>query len=77
MKANTLSVLSCHQARDFWISWKGGLIEVGTGKEVGHSPIITWDDPEFEPIMFATLSTGLRTKGQWWIDQEQGEAHFL
>lgn len=68
----TISILSCQQARDFWVSWAGGHIAVGTGLDVGHSSILSWTDPEFEPFDSVTLSTGSNVEGHWWIGQEQG-----
>jgi hypothetical protein len=37
-------ILSCYEFRTFWITWKDGHIEVGSGSEIGTHVLVTWTD---------------------------------
>ena len=55
---DTPYILSDAEYRDFWIWWKGGLLEVG--KEGEGTPFVKWKDPE--PF---GVCTGWGASGSW------------
>ncbi|XP_067668692.1 uncharacterized protein [Haliotis asinina] len=57
--------LSATRFRDFWISWDGGVISVGTGTTVGVGRFMSWRDPSPHTVRYIAVSTGWRSTGQW------------
>ena len=41
---DTPDILSCNETRFFWVSWEGGVIEVGLGLRVGQRRFLFWKD---------------------------------
>ena len=55
----TPAILSCESFRPFWISWEGGLIQMGQGLRVGVDTLIQWHDQDAPlKITGASLATG-------------------
>ena len=42
----------------FWISWAGGLIEVGKGYQYGQEMFLSWQDPNPHDVGVVSVSTG-------------------
>ena len=42
ISASTPGILSCNETRYFWVSYEGGLIEVGRGLELGQRRFLHW-----------------------------------
>lgn len=68
-------LLSCWQERAFWVSWKGGVIQVGKGL-YPQSRIVEWVDPEPDSVDSVTLFTWpdvYDSEGFWEISVPQGK----
>lgn len=69
-----LFVFSC---RPFWISWAGGLLQVGRGNTVsGSMQFLKYQMTETQPISAMAVSTGWGTTGQWVITNPHGTQLF-
>ena len=59
-------ILSCTEMKYFWISWFGGLLEVGQGSEIGKGSLLSWQDPGTpKNIHSLSLATGFGATGKW------------
>ena len=59
------------------MSWKGGVIEVGRGAEVGQSRLMHWrDDEGHKEVSAVSLATGGGQRGRWLIPRHAGESMF-
>jgi hypothetical protein len=65
LRRNTPSILSCLEKRKFWISWAGGLIQVGTGWGVGTNAFIQYLDAQPPAINHLSVSNGFGSTGEW------------
>ena len=59
---DTEGILSGAETRDFWVSWAGGVIELGRGLEVGARPFVRWTPDEQHPITALGLFGNVRTE---------------
>ncbi|XP_046325976.2 uncharacterized protein LOC124110679 [Haliotis rufescens] len=66
------SPLSSTEFRDFWISWEGGVISVGTGTTVGAGQFMTWTDPAPYDVNYLAVTTGFGSSGSWQFDSDGG-----
>ncbi|XP_048243111.1 C3 and PZP-like alpha-2-macroglobulin domain-containing protein 8 [Haliotis rufescens] len=64
------SPLSSTEFRDFWISWEGGVISVGTGTTVGAGQFMTWTDPAPNEVNYLAVTTGFGSSGSWQFDSD-------
>jgi hypothetical protein len=64
---NTPNILSDAEYRGFWISWGGGLVEVGKEKEV--KPFLKWQDPEPFVVRYYGICTGWGATGSWFTGE--------
>ena len=60
--------LSAHEYRPFWISWEGGLIQLGNGTVPQEDQLIEWMDPEPYTVNHMGVSTGWGADGSWVFD---------
>ncbi|XP_023619079.1 C3 and PZP-like alpha-2-macroglobulin domain-containing protein 8, partial [Myotis lucifugus] len=81
---HTAKILSWDEFRTFWISWHGGLIQVGYGPEPSNeSVIMTWTLPKAPDVQFIGFSTGWGSMGEFrlWrkmeVDESYSEAFTL
>jgi hypothetical protein len=58
-------LLSCKEFRSFWISWKGGQINVGRGKICEQQTLMRWKDPRPYKTKIIGISTGFGAHGIW------------
>ena len=72
-REDTPDILSCDEARWFWISWAAGFIEVGYGHLVGAMPFMGWLDSDPRAIHALTVTTGFGAEGQWVFNSHEGE----
>ncbi|XP_035141992.3 C3 and PZP-like alpha-2-macroglobulin domain-containing protein 8 isoform X1 [Callithrix jacchus] len=82
--AHTAKILSWDEFRTFWISWHGGLIQVGHGPEPSNeSVIVSWTLPRPPEVQFIGFSTGWGSMGEFriWrkmeVDESYSEAFTL
>ncbi|XP_036271779.1 C3 and PZP-like alpha-2-macroglobulin domain-containing protein 8 [Pipistrellus kuhlii] len=76
--APTARILSWDEFRAFWISWRGGLIQVGYGPEPSNgSVIVAWTLPKAPDIQFIGFSTGWGSAGEFriWRKMEADESY--
>lgn len=73
---STPQILNCNDFRYFWVSWAGGVIEMGSGLYVGQSQVIRYVNPNPFLINGLSLSTLEVTDGVWRIDNVGGKVHF-
>lgn len=52
------------------MAWIHGRVEIGAGRILGHSPLLSWKDPDFDSVSYVTISTADETEGHWWVDQD-------
>ena len=55
------------------MSWKDGLIEIGSGTRVGEGHILSWQDSKPMGVVLLSFSTYYNTPGVWEFDQIYGE----
>jgi hypothetical protein len=67
-EADTPNILSDAEHRGFWISWRGGLVEVG--REGESSPFLKWKDPQSFDVRYYGISTGFGATGSWITEGE-------
>ena len=58
------SPLKADEYRPFWISWEGGLIKVGSGKQP-NGVFLEWQDPDPIPVNYIGIRTGWGSTGSW------------
>nr|XP_055095106.1 C3 and PZP-like alpha-2-macroglobulin domain-containing protein 8 [Symphalangus syndactylus] len=82
--AHTAKILSWDEFRTFWISWRGGFIQVGHGPEPSNeSVIVAWTLPRPPEVQFIGFSTGWGSMGEFriWrkmeVDESYSEAFTL
>ena len=75
---STPGIVSGEEFRTFWVSFSDGLIEMGTGFDVGANRIITWVD-ENSPITvtYISFSTSVNVPADWEINQYEGMTHSV
>ena len=66
-EVDTPNILSGAEHRGFWISWGGGLLEVGREKEV--TPFLKWQDPEPFGVRHYGIRTGWGATGSWFTGE--------
>ncbi len=71
---NTANTLHVSIFRDFWVSWSGGMVRVGTGLQVGQNVITDDSDsnvklekayPSTIDINYLSLFNGYGADGDW------------
>ncbi|XP_075857344.1 C3 and PZP-like alpha-2-macroglobulin domain-containing protein 8 [Microcebus murinus] len=75
---HTAKILSWGEFRTFWISWHGGLIQVGHGAEPSNeSVIVAWALPRPPEVQFIGFSTGWGSTGEFriWRKMEADESY--
>jgi hypothetical protein len=65
---DTPDILSDAEYRGFWISWQGGLLEIG--KEGQGTAFLSWSDPEPFGIGYYGICTGWGASGSWIVEGE-------
>ncbi|XP_046356480.2 uncharacterized protein LOC124135256 [Haliotis rufescens] len=64
------SILSCHEYRPFWLSWKKDVISVGKGQIVGHQTFI--ESAPSSPIVINHVSvSAFKRNHAMWLFREQ------
>ena len=57
----------------FWLSWKGGLVEFGSGSIVRESRILHWQFQNDMNVNALSFSTETRCWGDWTFNQIHGQ----
>lgn len=50
---------------EFWVSWTGGFVRVGTGSSVGSGTIMTCPHSKPYTVNFIWIMTGYGSSGEW------------
>ena len=66
------NILSASEFRDFWISWEGGKLAIGTGRQVGEQEQVSWTDPEPKEVTAISLDTNVNGVLQWQFLRDSG-----
>lgn len=65
---------SCNEVKYFWISWRGGVIQVGRGVTTGDQIFMWWADPDI--VYFNTISVQATKKAKWHFSSIDGKFNF-
>lgn len=77
VEVDTPGILDGTTFKVFWVSWTGGVIEVGTGTRVGQGGIMSYDDPEHHAINSLSLTTGFDYEGVWSVGRLSGKLFLV
>eukprot|EP00061_Rhincodon_typus_P014942 g42337.t1 len=78
VSANTPHILSWDEFRNFWVSWKTGIVQVGHGVTPSNqSLIVEWAVTRLLEINYIGFSTGWGSVGEFkiWRKEESDENH--
>ncbi|KAM4629689.1 C3 and PZP-like alpha-2-macroglobulin domain-containing protein 8 isoform 2-T2 [Polymixia lowei] len=78
VSAPTPGILSWDEFRSFWISWKGGVVQVGHGLQPSNeSLIVQWTGPLVGQVRHIGFSTGWGSVGEFkiWRKEDSDENH--
>ncbi|XP_015826901.3 C3 and PZP-like alpha-2-macroglobulin domain-containing protein 8 isoform X1 [Nothobranchius furzeri] len=78
VSVSTPSILSWDEFRSFWISWKGGVVQVGHGKHPNNeSLILQWAGQFHGQVQHIGFSTGWGSVGEFkiWRKEESDDDH--
>ncbi|KAL1022981.1 hypothetical protein UPYG_G00035010 [Umbra pygmaea] len=78
VSAPTPSILSWDEFRSFWISWKGGVVQVGHGSQPSNeSVIVQWSGSVPGQVRHIGFSTGWGSVGEFkiWRKEDSDENH--
>ncbi|XP_067086562.1 C3 and PZP-like alpha-2-macroglobulin domain-containing protein 8 [Osmerus mordax] len=78
VSAPTPGILSWDEFRSFWVSWKGGVVQVGHGLQASNeSLILQWSGPLLEQVRHVGFSTGWGSVGEFkiWRKEDSDENH--
>lgn len=65
--------LDCNSLRRFWVSWDDDTIRVGSGyKHDGHV-YVEYNDPQFIPVNYLSVSSGFGSQAEWEIQHTQSQ----
>ena len=70
-----ISVLRCNSFSGFWISWKNGILSVGTGTVVGKTSLVHWQPSSSSTLNIKAISFA-SDAGQilhWHIHKQHGK----
>jgi len=70
-RMDTPDIVSCNETRFFWVSWDGGLIEVGLGLRVGQRRFLFWKDLSPRNVT-AVGFTGWDKENDWEFTHNDG-----
>ena len=70
----TPGVLSCAEDRYFWLSWKNGLVRLGSGSLHGVGEVLKWKNPNPFDVNAIGLVTNAGVKGRWRVQTNVGES---
>ena len=71
----TTDILSCTEARWFWISWGGGReLLVGKGSLIGSHVILAWSEADASWAEAVSFTTSMNTKGLFEMTIGEGRA---
>jgi len=71
ISASTPGILSCTETRHFWVSYEGGLIEVGYGLELGQRRFLHWKYENPHTVTAIGFS-GLDVEDEWEFSHTEG-----
>lgn len=74
----TPSIVSWDEFRSFWVSWKGGVVQVGHGLHMSNeSLILQWAGPLHGQVRHIGFSTGWGSVGEFkiWRKEDSDENH--
>ena len=54
-QVSTPDIMSANEYRQFWISWTGGVIRVGTGWVIDSNIFMQYLDPSPTPVNFVSV----------------------
>ena len=75
---NTLSILSCAEVREFWISWEGLQLEMGGGPTNGQSRFLSYDmTSKVIDVRSVAFATGQQHEGTWELKRTNGQCRDL
>ena len=61
----TPAILACDVARVFWVSWRMGMLEVGTGASVGSGRVAVWKHNDSHTVEAASVTTPQDVTAMW------------
>ena len=64
-RAHIFTPLDCHNPKPFWISWSGGVFEVGSGLTVGRGRFLSYNSHSTPTVRAVAVSTGWGATGTW------------
>ena len=71
ISASTPGILSCTETRYFWVSYEGGLIEVGQGLDLGQRRFLHWKY-EIPHTVTAIGFSGWDVEDEWEFSHTEG-----
>lgn len=73
---STPDILSENEAREFWIGWFDGKIEVGKGGVQKIDTFLSYQDPNPSPIRYMAIATNFITTGRWYLVDNVESTNF-
>lgn len=64
-------ILHCNESRIFWVDWRFGHLNIGTGNDVMENGILGYDDLEFE-VSALSFATHEGQQGTWTLIHATG-----
>ena len=57
--------LDCQHPKPFWVSWRGGVFQVGSGLTVGTGHFLSYNSHSTPTVRAVAVSTGFGSAGTW------------
>lgn len=73
ISVSTPDILSCDEARKFWVGWTSSQLSVGYSNVPFKAVFMSLEDDKLHPISGIGLSTGFGSIGDWMITVEDRE----
>ena len=65
-------IVDCEKRKVLWVSWEGGLVQLGTGTVVGALRLLAWKDPQPLAISTAAFAGDAGQVAVWQFEELQG-----
>ena len=68
------NILDSNNLKTMWVRFDNGLIEAGSGSDVGRHTVLTWTDARIphEEVKAIAFSTGSIHQGRWEVNEYRG-----
>ncbi len=71
-------ILNCDTTHYFWLTWKGGIISIGSGLTPGVSTILSYDDSQHDPYSINVMGvTNNHNWAKWTFGNIDGEMSIM